>query len=468
MDTFLKAGQSCVQAVQQALAHVDHNQHLNVFIEVFADEAMARARELDQKVAIDPSSAGRLFGAIVSIKDVIAYRGHELTAASKMLEGYHSLFSATAVERILAEDAIIIGRTNCDEFAMGSDNRTSIYGATKNAIDEERVPGGSSGGAAVSVQIDACHVALASDTGGSVRQPASFCGVIGFKPSYGRISRHGLIAYGSSFDQIGLIGTDHEQIWEVYNVMQGQDGHDSTLVARQDFPHSESKDRPLRIGYLQAALEHSALQKEVKEGIQRVQSALQDKGHELVPLELEHFDYVIPAYYVLTSAEASSNLSRYDGVRYGHRASNAKSLDDLYTLSRTSGFGDEVKRRILLGTFVLSYGYYDAFYAKAQKVRRLIKESLETMFEQVDLIILPTAPGVAWPLDHEMTPVEVYLADIYSVLANLAGIPAISMPVGEDSAGMPYGIQCLGASFEEKQLIEMCGKLFAERQTKVT
>jgi len=283
--------------------------------------------------------------------------------------------------------------------------------------------------------------------------------VIGFKPSYGRISRHGLIAYGSSFDQIGLIGRSSRQIWEVYDVIHGQDDHDSTLVSRQDYPDLSMEDRPLRIGYLKQALDHPALQTEIKDDISALQRSLVEQGHELISLDLPQFDYVIPAYYVLTSAEASSNLSRYDGVRYGHRADGAGSLDELYTQSRTAGFGDEVKRRILLGTFVLSYGYYDAYYGKAQKVRRQIKDALDGMFEKVDVILLPTAPTVAWSLDAEMGPVEVYLADVYSVLANLAGLPAISMPLGEDKDLLPYGLQCLGPAYQERKLMDICSTI---------
>lgn len=448
---YLTEGQTCSSRVADFLARISEHSDLNAFVEVYGEEAIARAEALDQKRATG-QPLGRLHGLVCSIKDVIAYQDHKLSAASKMLEGYTSLYSSTVVERILSEDAIIIGRTNCDEFAMGSDNRTSHHGPVKNLIDKTRVPGGSSGGAAVSVQLGGCDVAIASDTGGSVRQPASFCGVVGFKPSYGRISRHGLIAYGSSFDQIGLIAEDLALVAAVYDVIQGQDEYDYTLV---DFDHDPTATTLSTVGVLQNALDHEALNQDVGNSIQSLVVQLTADGIATKQVNLDLLDYVIPSYYVLASAEASSNLSRYDGVRYGYRAPASGSLDEMYSKSRTAGFGDEVKRRIMLGTFVLSYGYYDQFFGKAQRVRRLIRDQLIDLLKDIDVLILPTAPGVAWGLDEVLSPVEMYLGDIYSVLANLAGLPAVSIPLGTNADGLPFGLQLIGAPYAEKKLLSL-------------
>ncbi|MBX2816431.1 MAG: Asp-tRNA(Asn)/Glu-tRNA(Gln) amidotransferase subunit GatA [Saprospiraceae bacterium] len=444
-------GTTCVERTRIALANAEQHRDRNAFVELFAEEALQRAQVLDKKKS-EGGSLGALFGVIVSIKDVIAYQGHSLTACSKILDGFRSVYSATVVERLLEADAIIIGRTNCDEFAMGSDNRTSIYGPVKNAIGNNKIPGGSSGGAAVSVQVGACDVAVASDTGGSVRQPAGLCGVVGFKPTYGTISRHGLIAYGSSFDQIGLLGYDLSQLEMVFEVIKGRDDHDATLIDTPD--HTPfATDEPPRIGLMQNALEHKSLDPHIKESIQKLTGDLQSNGASVETFAFEFLDYVIPTYYVLASAEASSNLSRYDGVRYGYRAEEAESLDDMYRKTRTVGFGDEVKRRILLGTFVLSYGYYDQYFGKAQQVRRLIRDELQVQLDRYDYLILPMSPSVAWGIDEVKSPVELYLADIYSVLANLAGLPAMSLPLWTNKSGMPYGLQILGAPFQEKKLL---------------
>ncbi len=448
---------TCVALVNHYLTNIDRDSDLNVFVEVYRDEALARAHALDQ---VSGGGRGRLWGAVISVKDVISHEGHGLTAGSRMLQGYTALYSATAIERMLAEDAIIIGRVNCDEFAMGSDNQTSYYGGTKNGHHPDHVPGGSSGGCAVSVQMDHCLLSMGSDTGGSVRQPASFCGLTGFKPSYGRISRFGLIAYGSSFDQIGFIGHVLKDIALVYDIVQGPDGKDSTLVREQ--PESTGSHKPnkiLKFGYLGETLSHHGLQREIKDAFTAKLGVLREEGHAVDALSFEYLDYLIPAYYVLTSAEASSNLSRYDGIRYGHRSREASSLDDMYTHSRTEGFGTEVKRRILLGTFVLSVGYYDAYFAKAQKVRRLIKERFERWFEQYDAILIPTAPVTAWSLDATLSPVEMYLADVFSVIANLTGMPAISIPLGVDDQGLPFGMQVLARRYGESELFRVASSL---------
>jgi aspartyl-tRNA(Asn)/glutamyl-tRNA(Gln) amidotransferase subunit A len=439
------------------LDQIEETKSLNAYLEVYTVEALQHAKELDQIFQQARRPMGKLWGAVFSIKDVISHKGHMLTAGSKMLQGYQALYSATAVERILAEDAIIIGRANCDEFAMGSDNERSYYGPVHNAIDEKRISGGSSGGSAVSVQARTCLMSLGSDTGGSVRQPASFCGLIGFKPSYGRISRHGLIAYGSSFDQIGVIGRHLKDIRLTYSIMHGPDDIDGTLVNRSDLasPELQAASRPIKFAYLKETLNHEGLQPEIKKAFENRLQDLKASGHQVVELSFELLDYVIPCYYVLTAAEASSNLSRYDGIRYGYRSREADQLNTMYTKSRTEGFGTEVKRRILLGTFVLSVGYYDAYFAKAQKIRRMIKDQYESWMDLCDALLLPMTPTTAWEIGIDKTPVEIYLADIYSVLSNLVGSPAVSLPLGLDDNGMPFGLQLLTARFSEEKLFSL-------------
>jgi aspartyl-tRNA(Asn)/glutamyl-tRNA(Gln) amidotransferase subunit A len=440
---------TCLQLVDHYLQQIEKSEALNIYVEVFEDEAMHRARELDKKYRKNPDSVGRLFGAIVSLKDVICYADHEVTAGSQILKGFRSVFSATAVERILAEDAIIIGRTNCDQFAMGSDNTNTIYGAVRNAADVERVAGGSSGGAAVSVQADTCLVALGSDTGGSVRQPADFCEVIGMKPTYGRISRHGLLAYGSSFDQIGTLSHSVEDAALFLEVMAGCDDFDSTASQSAVDKYVEKlddSDKKYKIAYFDKALNTKGLDADIREMNVKMLDILRGSGHTVEAVDFEYLDYVVPAYYVLTTAEASSNLSRFDGVRYGYRAENVGTLEETYRKSRTEGFSDEVKRRIILGTFVLSSGYYDAYYTKAQKARRLVAERLAAIFADYDFIIMPVSPVKPWKIGEKSDdPVAMYLADIYTVLANLAGIPAIAL--GKQHC------QFMAAKWEEGKLL---------------
>ncbi|MCB9285958.1 MAG: Asp-tRNA(Asn)/Glu-tRNA(Gln) amidotransferase subunit GatA [Lewinellaceae bacterium] len=449
-------GESCEGLVRYYLSRIEASRNLNAYIEVYAEEALERARQLDARNREDPEKAGRLFGMVLSHKDVICYKGHQATAGSKILEGFTSLYSATAIERLLAEGAILIGRVNCDEFAMGSTNETSVYGPTRNAANPEKVPGGSSGGSAVAVQADTCLASLGSDTGGSVRQPAAFCGVVGFKPTYGRISRYGLLAYGSSFDQIGILAHSVEDTALLLEIMAGPDEFDSTASQKPVPPYSRlpSPVSKARIAYFNTALEHPSLDKSIREACRSLITKLREAGHEVEGIDFEYLDYIIPAYYVLTTAEASTNLSRYDGIRYGYRSTNATNLMSTYKRSRTEGFGTEVKRRIMLGTFVLSAGYYDAYYSKAQKVRRLIKDKTDEAFQQYDFILMPAAPGTAWNLgDKTDDPVAMYLADIFTVQANMAGIPAISLPAGQDADGMPVGIQFMAPKFEEARLL---------------
>lgn len=447
---------STVDVVQYYLDQIDAQANLNIYVEVFAEKALAEAQLQDKRRA-SGEQLGRLAGCVVSIKDVICYQGHQVTAGSKILSGFQSLFSATAVERLLAEDAIIIGRTNCDEFAMGSTNETSYYGPTRNAADPTRVPGGSSGGAAVAVQADTCLVALGSDTGGSVRQPAALCGVIGFKPSYGRISRHGLLAYGSSFDQIGVLANSVADIAIVTEIIAGHDDYDGSASAAAVPAYSEllGVKEPKKIAYISSALDHPGLDADVKASCEVTLHQLKSAGHTVCSVDFDLLDYIIPAYYVLTTAEASTNLARYDGIRYGHRSQVANNLMETYEKSRTEGFGLEVKRRIMLGTFVLSSGYYDAYYAQAQKVRRLIVDQLNTIFSEHDFIFLPASPTPAWPLGESLDdPVAMYLMDIYTVAANMAGLPAIALPTAPHaSTGLPMGVQFMAPAFKEAELL---------------
>ncbi|MEJ7682037.1 MAG: Asp-tRNA(Asn)/Glu-tRNA(Gln) amidotransferase subunit GatA [Segetibacter sp.] len=394
----------------------------------------------------------------MGLKDVICFKGHKVSASSRILEGFTSLYNATATQRLLDEGAIIIGRQNCDEFAMGSSNENSAFGPVKNAIDEQRVPGGSSGGSAVAVQTGTCMISLGSDTGGSVRQPADFCGIIGLKPSYGCISRYGLIAYASSFDQIGIFAKTLEDVGIVLEVIAGPDEFDGTAYQKLSSVvcNKPLKDQKHRICYFKNALEHPSLDHTIANKIKDFISALITDGYEVEAIDFELLDYIVPAYYVLTTAEASSNLSRYDGIKYGFR-NNRKECDlrELYTSSRSEGFGAEVKRRILLGTFVLSEGYYDAYFSKAQRVRKLVVERTKSIFNEFDAIILPTVPSPAYKIGEKKDPVEIFLADIYTVYANLAGIPAISLPLFKNEQELPFGIQVMAAQRNESLLLHL-------------
>ncbi|MEM9834851.1 MAG: Asp-tRNA(Asn)/Glu-tRNA(Gln) amidotransferase subunit GatA [Bacteroidota bacterium] len=441
--------------VQYYLKQIEETGYLNIYVEVFADEAIAIARQQDE-ARKNGEPLGKLAGVVISIKDVICYQNHRVSAGSKMLENFISPYSATAIERLLAEDAIIIGRTNCDEFAMGSGNENSYYGPTRNAADPRCVPGGSSGGAAVSVQADTCLLALGSSTGGSVRQPASFCGVYGVKPTYGRVSRHGLIAFGSSFDQIGLLGHAPQDLALVLEIIAGADGFDSTSPNKMvPFYSQQTSEGPKKIAYFPSVIDSPGLSPEIKAATEAAMDSLRAAGHELTPVTFDLFDYVVATYYVLTTAEASSNLSRFDGLRYGYRSPDASNLEETYRKSRSEGFGTEVQRRILLGTFVLSSGYYDAYYTRAQKVRRLIRDQLRDILAVHDFIMMPVSPSLPWHIGEQVDdPVANYLADIYTVLANLAGIPGIAIPTGVDEAsGLPLGYQLLADNWQEGELL---------------
>ena len=457
----LAAGKfTCAEMVEDHLQRIEKHSDLNAFVEVYAHDARSRATVIDLK--IERGNAGRLAGMIIGIKDNICIRGHKVSAGSHILEDFESLYDATVVERLLAEDAIIIGRLNMDEFAMGSSNEFSYYGPVKNPKQKSAVPGGSSGGSAAAVAAGLCHAALGSDTGGSIRQPASFCGVVGFKPTYGRISRHGLIAYASSFDQIGPLTRSIEDAALIYEVIAGKDEYDSTLTRKEpEAPTFAAKPGgKRRIGFIKDTLVHPSVYEEVRDGLMTLIEELRDAGHNVEPVDFPHLDHLVPVYYILTTAEASSNLARYDGIHYGYRSENAHNLESTYKLSRTEGFGKEVKRRILLGTFVLSSGYYDAYYGKAQKARRLIRNETVALFKNYDFILSPTSPHTAFKIGADKTdPTAMYLEDIFTVQANISGIPAVSLPMGEHSNGLPYGIQLMAPSYEEKPLLEFAREL---------
>jgi aspartyl-tRNA(Asn)/glutamyl-tRNA(Gln) amidotransferase subunit A len=453
---------TCTDLVKTYLQNIEQNKHLNAFLEVFENEALERAAMLDQKHK-NGVAKGKLFGLVIGIKDNICYKNHKVSAASRMLEGFESLFSATAVERLLEEDAVIIGRLNCDEFAMGSSNENSAFGNVLNAIDNQRTPGGSSGGSAVAVQADLCHASLGSDTGGSIRQPAAFCGVVGLKPTYGRVSRHGLIAFASSFDQIGPFAKSVEDIALITEVISGKDNFDATAIqTKPEYNLKALKGRKYKIAYFRQAIESEGLDSEIKKSADNLIEKLRADGHTVEAVEFPLLEYVVPVYYVLTTAEASSNLSRYDGVHYGYRSPKAGNMEEVYKKSRTEGFGKEVKNRIMLGTFVLSSGYYDAYYTKAQKVRRLLKEKVGELYNEYDFILSPTTPTPPFRLGEKTSdPVTMYLEDIYTVLANLVGNPAISLPLYTNSAGLPIGMQFMADNQNEESLLAFSAELYS-------
>jgi aspartyl-tRNA(Asn)/glutamyl-tRNA(Gln) amidotransferase subunit A len=459
----LDAGQeTCISRVAFHLSKIKDKKHLNAFLEVYETEALSRASEIDQK--IKSGKAGKLAGLVVGLKDVLSYKGHALQAGSKILTGYVASYNASAVQRLLDEDVIIIGRQNCDEFAMGSSNENPTFGPVLNAVDNSRVPGGSSGGSAVAVMTDMCQVSLGSDTGGSVRQPAAFCGVVGLKPTYSRVSRHGLIAYGSSFDCIGVFSKSVYDCAQVLEVIAGADEFDGTVSQKPVPAYTDeilaNQSKKYKIAFMRDVLESDALQPEIKSAMQATIKKLEAAGHTLSPIAFPLNEYVLPTYYILATAEASSNLSRFDGVRYGHRSAQTNDLQSLYKKTRTEGFSPEVQRRILLGTFVLSSNYYDAYYHKAQQVRRLIRESMKAIFKQHDFMLMPTAPTTAFKIgEHSSNPVEMYLADLFSVQANVAGVPGISVPCGNDNNGLPIGLQFLADDFNESGLLALASTL---------
>jgi aspartyl-tRNA(Asn)/glutamyl-tRNA(Gln) amidotransferase subunit A len=453
---------TCRGLVEYHLGNIREKEHLNAFLSVYEEEALIRASEIDEK--IKQGKAGKLAGLVVGIKDVLAYDGHPLQAGSKILNGFISQYSGTAVQRLIDEDAVIIGRQNCDEFAMGSSNENSAFGPVLNDFDNTRVSGGSSGGSAVAVQADMCQVSLGSDTGGSVRQPAAFCGLVGLKPTYSRISRHGLIAYGSSFDCIGIFGKSVEDIALVLEVIAGADEFDSTASRKSVDKYSaaltSSSHEKYRVAYVREIDSPEGLQPEIRNAIQGRISKIRDAGHTVEVIDFPLQEYVLPTYYILATAEASSNLSRFDGARFGYRSPSTTDLTSMYKKSRSEGFGKEVQRRILLGTFVLSASYYDAYYTKAQKVRRIMREKTKEILKKYDFIVMPITPTTAFKLgEHTGNPLEMYLADLFSVQANVVGVPAIALPCGKDNSGLPIGLQVIADDFEESKLLHFSDSL---------
>lgn len=441
---------TCVALVDQYLARIEETKNLNAFLETFPESATAKAAEVDKKIAA--KTAGKLAGMVIALKDNICYKDHKVSASSQILGGFVSPYSSTVVERLLAEDAIIIGRTNCDEFAMGSSNENSAMGNVLNPLDTKRVPGGSSGGSAAAVAANLCLAALGTDTGGSIRQPASFCGVVGMKPTYGRVSRWGIIAYASSFDQVGPLTHTVEDAALIMEVIAGVDDFDSTASTKpiEEYSKKLSVNGKKKIAYLKECLESPGLDPEIKERMNTIIAQLRADGHTVEPAEFPYLDFMVPTYYILTTAEASSNLARYDGIRYGYRSKNAHDLESTYKKSRSEGFGPEVTRRIMLGTFVLSAGYYDAYYSKGQKVRRLLRNKTEEILNNFDYILCPSTPGTAFEFGaNSADPIKMYLEDIFTVQANLTGIPAISVPAGKSKSGLPFGVQVMGRNFDE-------------------
>lgn len=481
------------EIVNEYIANIEENNDtINAVVSIDEQKAREQARTIQKK--IEEGSAGKLAGTVIGIKDLICEKDKPTTCASDILSNFESVYDATVVKKLKKEDALLLGRLNMDEFAMGSSNENTIFGPVRNPHNHEKVPGGSSGGSAAAVAADFCTAALGSDTGGSIRQPASFCGVVGLKPTYGRVSRHGLVAFASSFDCIGPLTHSVNDAATILEVIAGKDSNDNTSSSRAVPSFSPAVDEPrsnIKIGVPEEYFAEG-LDDEIRQNIKEQLRALESEGADLVPIHLPHMKYGIATYYILATAEASSNLARYDGIRYGHRADLeeveqdlahekaaireqmerispesdekarlAKKLDNvdstlvrLYKKSRTEGFGDEVKRRIMLGTYVLSAGYYDAYYAKAQKVRRLIKQDFTEAFKDVDVIASPTAPTTAFNIGEKADdPLQMYLNDVYTISANLAGICGISVPAGTHSNGLPYGIQFMGETFTEDKVL---------------
>jgi len=452
----LKANEiSCLQLTEYYLQQIEKSD-LNAFISTLAQDALQQAAGIDEKMK--NGSAGKLAGMVLAVKDLINLQGTTTSCGSRILSNFVSPYDAHVIEQLKAQDVVFIGKTNMDEFAMGSSNETSFFNSVKNPVNPEYVPGGSSGGSAAAVGGDLCTASLGSDTGGSIRQPASFCGVVGVKPTYGRVSRFGLVAYGSSLDQIGPITKSVTDSALLLNTIAGYDDRDSTSanVPVDDYMSFLNKDvAGLKIG-LPKEYFAEGLDDQVRERITATVDFLKANHAEIVPVELPHTDYAIAAYYIIATAEASANLARFDGARYGVRAEHVKDLEEMYVKSRTEGFGDEVKRRIMLGTYVLSSGYYDAYYRKAQKTRTLIKNDFQQALEHVDCLLAPVAPTTAFKLNEKLDdPLTMYLSDVYTVSLNLAGLPGLSVPVGNDAAGLPIGCQLIGKAFDEGTLIQV-------------
>lgn len=448
---------SVMEATKAQLEKIKENDSkFNCYVTLLEGEALARALEVQQLIEAGELQDSPLAGVPVAVKDNICTKGVKTTCASKILYNFKPPYQATVVDRLNQAGAVLIGKVNMDEFAMGSTTETSFFGATKNPWNTEHVPGGSSGGATAAVAAEEAFYSLGSDTGGSIRQPSSFCGVTGIKPTYGTVSRYGLIAYASSLDQIGPIARNVSDCATALDLISGYDKKDSTSVNRMDYQYASAlmdDVKGMKIGIPKGYL-GSGLDSEVKSSVLAAADRLREKGAIVEEFDLAAVDYAIPAYYVIASAEASSNLSRYDGVKYGYRTEDFESLQEVYKKSRSEGFGDEVKRRMMIGAFVLSSGYYDAYYNKALKVKAIIKEGFDKAFADYDILLGPTAPSTAPKLGESLAdPLKMYLGDIYTVSVNLAGLPAISLPCGVDSKGLPIGLQLIGKHFGEKDII---------------
>lgn len=454
----IKKGEAtAVEAVEAVLAEIkEKEESLHAYITIEAEKAVEKAKAVQKRIE-KGELLHPLAGVPMAVKDNLCTEGIRTTCGSRMLEGFVPGYSAEAVRRLEAAGTVMLGKTNMDEFAMGSTTETSAFGATKNPRNTEYVPGGSSGGSCAAVAAKECFFALGSDTGGSIRQPSAYCGVTGFKPTYGTVSRYGLIAYGSSLEQIGPIGKDVRDCAVILETISGYDEKDSTSIKREDTDFSTvlTKDaKGLRIGIPRNYFAEG-LDDEVREAVLDGARFLKEQGAVLEEFDLGLTEYAIPAYYVIASAEASSNLGRFDGVKYGYRAMEYEGLHDMYKKSRSQGFGKEVKRRILLGSFVLSAGYYEAYYLKALKTKALIKREFDRAFERYDMILSPVAPATAPRLGESLKePLKMYLSDVYTVSVNLAGLPGISLPWGQDKKGLPIGVQLIGNAFGEKKLLQ--------------
>jgi aspartyl-tRNA(Asn)/glutamyl-tRNA(Gln) amidotransferase subunit A len=462
-NALLNKETTCVNIVVNYLREIsEKNSEINAFAEVFSDQAKKRAKTIDKKIS--EGNSGKLAGMVIGIKDNICIANQKVSAASKILDGFKSLYNATVIEKLLAEDVIIIGRLNCDEFAMGSANENTIYNAVRNPYNTNKVSGGSSGGSAAAVASNMCLAALGSDTGGSIRQPSSFCGLVGMKPTYSRVSRYGLIAYASSFDQIGPITNTIDDSALILEVISGKDEKDSSSSSKMVERYSEKSTlEKKKIAVLKDCFEKDGLDPEIKERIEQTIEKLKEKGHEVKNVSFPELNFLVPTYYVLTTAEASSNLARFDGVHYGYRTESPYDMEETYIKSRTEGFGEEVKRRIMLGTFVLSAGYNDAYYKKAQQVRRVVQDKTEEILKDFDFILSPTTPHTAFDIGNKHTdPTVMYLEDIFTVHANISGNPAINLPLYTHSNGLPFGLQLLTKKFNEKELYSISSEIMEE------
>jgi len=451
---------TALQAVEESLAVIKENDHkIGAFLEVFETEARERAKQIDEDIK-KKKDVPRLAGVPIAIKDNILYQGHTASAGSKILENYKAAYNSTVVERLLAAGAIIIGRTNMDEFAMGSSTETSAFQKTRNPHNTDKVPGGSSGGSAAAVAAGMVPVALGSDTGGSIRQPAALCGVVGIKPTYGRVSRYGVIALGSSLDQIGVFGRNVADAALILEVIEGQDEHDATSLQLSETTVAEIMSPNLKGVKIGVPKEYfvDGMDERIRRQIEEAIESMRELEAEIVEISLPLSEYALPTYYIIQPAESSSNMARFDGMRYGTRA-KASSLEESYQSARGSGFGREVKRRIMLGNYILSAGYYDAYYKKALAVKTAIFEELQQAFKKVDLIISPTSPSVAWDIGEKFDdPLTMYLADIFTITANLAGIPAISIPCGTVDK-LPVGLQIMGPVLGDNKVLEAAAAL---------